>query len=170
MVAELIQEHLTYRQRIDALRITKQEQTLEKQQVLGSMDHDDWAQILPPSDRRVTVETKSSSGMPITDCVLEGFEVKSNHPSGGFFGPRACGENFRALLESHPTYVDPVSSLAGGYMVNFATYRQPHWNPDLDPAALTPHLAEERERYKLLPGIGAMQHFCQDLRTCLEIT
>ncbi len=168
-MTESVPEEFTYQQRMDALRLTKQRQTAEKQQVLGSMDHDDWAQILPPSDRRMIVETKSSSGMPITDCSLRGFEVKSNHPSGGFFGPSACGENFRALLESHPTYIDPVSSLAGGYMVNFASCRQPHWNPDLDPLKLQPHLVEAHEKYKLLHGIGAMQHFSQDLGIGLDL-
>ena len=168
-MAESVLEQLSYQKRIHSLRLTKQQQTQEKQRVLGSMDHDDWAQILPPKDRRKIVETKSSSGMPITDCTLLGFDVKSSHPSGGFFGPEACGENFRALLESHPTYIDSISSLAGGYMVNFATYRQPHWNPDLDPSELLPHLAEAHDKYGLLPGIGAMQHFSQDLSIGLEL-
>lgn len=166
---ESVPEQLAYQPRIDTLRLTKQRQTEEKQRVLGSMDHDDWAQILPPSDHRKIVETESPSGMPITDCTLLGFEVKSNHPSGGFFGPKACGENFRALLESHPIYIDPVSSLAGGYMVNFSSCRQPHWNPDLDPLRLQPHLVEASEKYKLLSGIGAMQHFSQDLGIGLEL-
>ena len=162
-------QKLTHQERIDALRKTKLEQTAEKQQVIGSMDHDDWALILPPEDRRKIVRTTSSSGMPITDCLLEGFEIKSNHPSGGFFGPKAVGENLRILLETHPTYVDPVSSLAGGFMANFISYRKPHWNPDLDVSKLKPHLAKAIEKYKLLPGIGAAQHFCQDLTIGLEL-
>ena len=160
---------LTYQQRIDELRTTKLAQTREKQELIGSMDHDDWALILPPAERRKIVRTMSSSGMPITDCLLEGFEVESNHASGGFFGPKAVGRNFRQLLQAHPTYIDPVSSLAGGYMVNFMSYRKPHWNPDLDPAKLAPHLVSLREKYKLLPGIGATQHFCQDLAIGLEL-
>src|SRR5512142_1295696 len=103
-------EHLTYQQRLDALRATKLQQTRDKQELIGAMDHDDWALILPPPDRRKFVKTMSSSGMPITDCLLDGFEVKSNHPSGGFFGPRAVGENYGNLLKSHPVYIDPVSS------------------------------------------------------------
>jgi formate C-acetyltransferase len=103
--------------------------------------------------------------MPITDCLLEGFEIESNHPSGGFFGPRACGENFGRLLRAHPVYLDPASSLAGGYMVNFMSYRKPGWNPDFD---LTPFRADI-EKYKLLPGIGAAQHFCQDLQIGLDL-
>src|SRR3990172_11722041 len=107
----------------------------------------------------------SASGMPITDCLLDGFEVESNHPSGGFFGPRACGENFGRVLRMHPVYIDRVSSLAGGYMVNFMSYRKPHWNPDF---ALDPFL-EDIEKYKLLPGIGAARHFCQDLQIGLDL-
>ena len=151
--------------RLDALRTTKLQHTLEKQQVVGAMDHDDHALILPPPDRRKLVQTMSSSGMPITDCLLDGFEPRPNHPGGGFFGPRACGENFGRLLRAHPVYIDPVSSLAGGYMVNFMSYRKIHWNPDF---ALD-EFREDIEKYKLLPGIGAAQHFCQDLQIGLDL-
>ena len=160
---------LTYQERIDQLRETKLAQTAEKQELIGSMDHDDWALILPPPDRRKIVKAMSTSGMPITDCLLEGYEPKSNHPSGGFFGPKAVGENFGALLEAHPVYIDPVSSLAGGYMVNFSSYRKPGWNPDLDVATMRPDLAEARQTYQLQPGIGASQHFCQDLKIGLDL-
>lgn len=160
---------LTYQERIDQLRETKLAQTREKQDIIGSMDHDDWALILPPPDRRKIVKAMSTSGMPITDCLLEGYEPKSNHPSGGFFGPKAVGENFGALLEAHPVYIDPVSSLAGGYMVNFSSYRKPGWNPDFNVAELRPDLAEAHKTYQLLPGIGATQHFCQDLQIGFDL-
>ena len=112
-------DSFAYQARIEALRATKQAQTREKQQLIGSMDHDDWALVLPPPDRREVVQTMSGSGMPITDVRLKGFEPRPNHPSGGFFGPRAVGESFRALMDAHPPYVDPNSSLAGAYMANF---------------------------------------------------
>ena len=155
----------TYQARLDALRETKLAHTREKQQVVGSMNHDDWALILPPPQARQVVKTISGSGMPITDVLIVGFEPKSNHPSGGFFGPKACGENFGALLRAHPAYVDPMSSLLGGYCVNFGSYRKVQWNPDLDYA----HLHAEQERYGLATGIGATQHFCQDLALGLEL-
>lgn len=154
-----------WQDRLEALRATKLAQTAEKQALIGAMDHDDWGLILPPPDRRKIVQTISSSGMPITDCLLEGYEIQPNHPSGGFFGPRAVGENYRRLLEQHPVYLDPLSSLAGGYMVNFMSYRKPHWNPDLS----TARFQAEIEQYRLLPGIGATQHFCQDLQIGLEL-
>jgi len=33
----------TYRARLDALRATKLKHTQEKQEIVGSMNHDDWA-------------------------------------------------------------------------------------------------------------------------------
>jgi pyruvate-formate lyase len=159
----------TSQERINRLRATKLAQTREKQEIIGSMDHDDWALILPPPDRRKIVQAMSTSGMPITDCLIEGYEPEANHPSGGFFGPGAVGKNFRALLEAHPVYIDPVSSLAGGYMVNFSSYRKPGWNPDISVAELRPDLTELRDTYQLQPGIGATQHFCQDLQIGLDL-
>lgn len=160
---------LTYQARLDALREEKLRQTEAKQDVIGAMNHDDWALILPPADRRKIVETMSTSGMPITDCLIEGYEPQSSHESGGFFGPKAVGANYRALLEAHPVYLDPMSSLAGGYMVNFNSYRKPGWNPDLAVGQLRPDLAEVHRTYKLHPGIGATQHFCQDLQIGLDL-
>ena len=40
----------------------------------------------------------SASGMPINECLLAGFEMRPNHPSGGFFGAKTVGENYGALL------------------------------------------------------------------------
>lgn len=156
----------TFDERLEALHAAKLAQTRDKQQVIGAMDYDDWAFILPPEDRRELVETISGSGVPIYDVRLKGVEMCVNHESGGFFGPEACGANFRALLEAHPPYVDPNSSLAGGYMANFFSYRKVSWIPGLDPS---PELQELRRRYQLAGGIGATQHFCQDMTIGLEL-
>jgi len=164
-VQEVAAERLTYRQRLDALRETKLRHTREKQQLIGALDFDDHALILPPPKLREVVQTISGSGMPITDVLLKGFQPHSNHPSGGFFGPKVCGENFGRLLALHPPYVDPTSGLLGGYCVNFGSYRKVQWNPDLDYS----HLAEEQSKYKLVTGIGATQHFCQDLEIGLAL-
>ena len=150
---------LTFNERIDLLRKTKMRHTEEKWQALGHMDMDDHGLVLPPAERRKVVTVTSGSGFSMTDALLTDFVPRSNHPSGGFFGARANGGNFRALLEMHPTCIDPVSSLAGGYMVNFMSYRTPAWNPDFDYS----HLAKEQDLYKLHHGIGAVQHFCQDM-------
>jgi pyruvate-formate lyase len=156
---------LTYDDRIEALREAKLAYTREKIEITGYKDHDDHALILPPPDRREFVKTMSSSGMPIVDCILKGYEVESNHPSGGFFGPKLCGENFKRLMDAHPVAINPHESLMGNYMANFMSYRRPHWNPDF----AIPELDDDIQRYKLLPGIGATQHFCQDLQIGLDL-
>ena len=156
---------LTYAERMEALRETKIRTNLEKQELTGSLNGDDLAVILPPEDRREVVETISGSGMPITDVKMTGVEIKSNHPDGSFYGPKACGENFGSLLRNHPVYVDPMSSLAGAYMTNFGSFRKGGWKPELDYS----HMKPEQEKYGILPGIGAPQHFCQDLTIGLEI-
>jgi formate C-acetyltransferase len=155
----------TYRERLDSLRETKLNQTLEKQAVLGSMDFDDWAYMLPPEERRKIVHSVSSSGLEMTDAILNDFIPESNHPSGGFFGAEISGKNFRGLLELHPVYIDPNSSLAGGYMQNFMSYRKPHWNPDYDFS----HLAADHKKYNIVNGIGAVQHMCPDLEIGLDL-
>ncbi len=149
----------SYDARIRAIRETKMAQTQEKQQVVGAMDHDDHALILPPAERRKLVETISGSGMPITDVLLDGIEIIPNHENGSFYGARATGANYRRLLENHPTYIDPMSALAGGYMVNFLSYRAVDWKPEFSYEDLKP----VRAKYQLEGAIGAKQHFCQDL-------
>jgi len=154
----------TYGKRIAALAATKLAQTQEKQKVVGAMDYDDWALILPPPDQREIVETISGSGIMIRDVRLKGFEPKTNYENGGWFGPGIVGENLRTFLEIHPTYVDPESSLAGGYRANFSSYRGIKWNPEYDYS----HLKPEQEKYGITPGIGGGQHFCQDLEIGLS--
>ena len=158
-------KQLTYSDRISALQATKLAQTREKIELTGYKDTDDLALILPPTDRREIVKTISSSGMPITDCIIQGYKITPNHPSGGFFGPKAVGESFRRLMDEHPIFIDPNSSLVGSYMANFMSYRAPHWNPDFDLTCFE----SEIQKYKLLPGIGATQHFCQDLQIGLDL-
>ena len=159
------QGELTYQQRLDILHAIKMEQTKQKQEMRGSMDHDDHGMVPLPPEAAEVVEAVSGSGEVIRDLILKGFEPKSNHPNGGFFGPKATGENFRRLLEAHPTYIKPANSMVGVYMVNFNSYRKPGWNPDFDYS----HLQEEQRKYGLNPGIGGLQHFCPDLKIGLDL-
>jgi hypothetical protein len=156
---------LGYSERLASLHATRLQQTAEKQHVIGAMDYDDWALVLPPPELRAIVKNMGASGIEITDCLLNNFTIESNHPSGGFFGPRAVGANFRRLLDAHPTYVDPMSSLAGAYMTNFLTYRKPHWNPDFS----FDFLVADQKKYRIIHGIGGTQHFCQDFGIGLSI-
>ncbi len=124
-----------------------------------------WALVLPPPDKRKIVEAISGSGVAITDCLIKDVNMVTNHPNGGFYGPKACGENFRRLLDAHPTYIDPQCSLAGAVMANFTSYRHQGWNPDLDYS----FLHAEQEKYQLAHGIGGAQHFCPDLSIGLKL-
>ncbi|HLE57400.1 MAG TPA: pyruvate formate lyase family protein, partial [Rhodothermia bacterium] len=156
---------LSYRDRIDRLRATKMAHTREKWEVVGAMDFDDHSLVLPPEGHRKIVRVIGGPGILITDVLFTDFVPASNHPSGGFFGARICGENFRRLLEIHPVYIDSVSSLAGAYVVNFLSYREPPWNPDFNFS----HQKDEQEKYGLQSGIGAVQHFCQDMTIGFEL-
>jgi formate C-acetyltransferase len=160
-----VMEQLSYAARLAALRETKAAQTREKQRARGAMDFDDHGIILPPEELRRTVETMGGSGVSFTDIVLRNYQPAPNHASGGFFGPRAAGENFRKLLESHPVYVDPMSSLAGAYMANFLSYRTVNWNPDIDCS----ELLAEHAKYQTIPAIGGVQHMCQDMELGMRL-
>jgi formate C-acetyltransferase len=155
----------SYTERLQALRAAKKAQTLEKQAVRGTMDFDDYGIVLPPKGTYKVVHSMSGSGIEITDAVMTAFSPSSNHPCGEFFGPRACGENFRKLLEIHPIQLDPASSLAGGYMANFMSYRKLTWHPDLDCS----ELLSEHEKYHTIPVIGAVQHMCPDMAIGLRL-
>jgi len=165
MDMETVTRELTYAERIDLLRQTKMRHTEEKQRVLGPLDMDDLPVILPPEERRAVVRIVSGSGLSMSDAVFSDFRPKGRHPSGGIFGARECGRTFRALMGTHPPYVDPASSLAGAYMTHFISLRDPAWNPDFDYS----HLRREQELYRLHHGIGAVQHFCQDMTIGLSL-
>jgi pyruvate-formate lyase len=156
---------LTYPERLDALHATKLERARDKREATGPRDGDEQGMVILPSEAAEVVEATSGSGVLVKDFILKGFEPISNHPSGGFFGARAVGENFRRLLEAHPTHIDPVNSMAGVYMVNFNSYRKPGWKPDFDYS----HLRDAQEQYGLDHGIGGVQHFCPDLTIGLRL-
>ncbi len=133
-------DRMTYEKRLDILRETKARQTQEKIDKKGrTLDLDDRGYHVAPDDFD--------------------FRPVSNHESGGFFGPRACSENYRRLLECHPVYIDPLSSLAGSWVAMMQDYREPLWNPDFDYS----FLQEEHKKYGLIHGIGAVHHFIPDL-------
>ena len=150
---------LDYKRRLEALKEAKRRYTQEKQDILGFNDQDDHGRILPPLEFREIIEYMGPSGAPVRDAKLNNFKPVPNHPSGGFFGPKACGENFRRFLEAHPVYIDPMSSLAGGYMAYFMAYRNPAWKPELDYSSLQ----KEMDRYGVMVYIPGVQHFCQDM-------
>ena len=155
----------TYNARLNKLRETKQAQARRKIKILGPRDADEQGNVPLPLEDAIIVDAISGSGVPVKEMLLKGYTPKSNHPSGGFFGARIVGENFRRLLEVHPTYIDPMSSMAGVYMVSFNSYRNPDWNPDYSYS----HLKDDQERLGIDHGIGGLQHFCPDIKIGLDL-
>ncbi|MBN1876914.1 MAG: pyruvate-formate lyase [Anaerolineae bacterium] len=135
---------ISYQQRIEALTRTKLEHNRAKIARDGFHDIDDHGNIYWPE--------------PIP------FTPKSNHPSGGCYGARCIGENFRAWLDVHPVYIHPLSALAGAW-AGFL-HGVGGWKPEDRPT----HLAPLHERYHLHQnGIGAMNHLGPDMRIGLEL-
>ena len=134
----------TVQQRIEALTKTKIENTLAKTERDGFHDVDDHGMIYWPE--------------PID------YERTSNHPSGGCYGARCIGENFRKFLAAHPVYIHPMSSLAGAWAA--FVHGIGGWRPEDRPT----HLYELHKLYDLQKnGIGAMNHLGPDMRIGLEL-
>ncbi|MFC1715718.1 pyruvate formate lyase family protein [Candidatus Poribacteria bacterium] len=140
----LDQQQLTYQQRIDSLRETKVEHTELKLKKRGYFDIDDhgyipWSEPIP-------------------------FKAKPNHPSGGCYGPKCIGENFRDWLSVHPVYIHPMSALAGAWVSGLPGVGG--WRPE-DRAT---HLSPLHKKYNISStGIGAMNHLGPDMKIGLEL-
>ncbi|MCL5999255.1 MAG: hypothetical protein M1546_24795 [Chloroflexi bacterium] len=133
----------TYQQRIEALRNTKSEHTAQKLKQTGYFNVDDDGRIPWPK--------------PIP------FKAKPNHPSGGCYGARCIGENFRAWLDVHPVYIHPMSALAGAWITYLPDVGG--WRPEDKPT----HLYPLHKKYNLAPGIGAMNHLGPDMKIGLDL-
>ena len=145
VIATETTQDLSYRARIEAIRKTKSAHTDEKIRIRGFMNIDDHGWIPWPD--------------PIP------FEPKSNHPSGGCYGPKCIGENFREWLKVHPVYIHPMSSLAGAWMQG-GPPGVGGWRPE-DRAT---HLEEVQKKYHfIMPGIGGMNHIGPDMRIGLDL-
>jgi pyruvate-formate lyase len=143
MIATPIEEVCTYQQRIAALRTTKKEFNDIKIKEHGYQDTDDRGWIPWPE--------------PIP------FQKKSNHPSGGVYGPKALGENFRAYLDAQPIYIHPLSAMAGAYM---GILPVGGWKPEDKPVHLLPLLAKYND---VSVGFEAMNHLNPDVKIGLDL-
>jgi formate C-acetyltransferase len=130
--------------RLEALRRTKLRHTAVKRQQ-GPRDVDDWGQV------------------PLEGRALA-FTPRTDRSDGRVAGPLGCARNFRAFLNACPTYVDADSSLLGGYYVTFDPYVA-GW----DAQGLWGHLAAEQDKYGIVHGIGATQHFLPDVEVGLGL-
>ncbi len=141
-------KELTYQERLNSIRELKAIHTLQKQAIDGTdgyWDMDDKGIIPPPGDWI--------------------FEPETNTPDGRFVGNYLCGKNYRKLLDTHPVYINPMSSLAGGWMHSFFDIKKPLWDDKFDYS----HLHELQKKYDLVPGIGGLQHFNVDIKMGLNL-
>jgi hypothetical protein len=137
MTTTVAAETWTCDARLAALRRTKVEHTVAKR-ARGYFDGDDHGWIMPPDGYEFT-------------------PVVRNHPNGSWYGSAACGANFRAFLEGHPLYLDPMSSIAGAFRGYCS--RPVHWKPEISYA----HLQPDIDRYGIIATLGGGQHFAPDL-------
>lgn len=136
----------TYSQRLEALLSAKRIQTEKKIAKFGrTIDVDDRGNLVVPDDFV--------------------FSPVPNHSSGGFFGPYACGMNYKKLLHEHPVTVDENTGLLGSWMVMLIDYKKPLWNPDIR----FTHLHKEQKMYDIVHGIGGVQHFLADYSLGLQL-
>ncbi|MBN2853201.1 MAG: formate acetyltransferase [Clostridia bacterium] len=139
---------LSYQDRLDRIREIKMIQTKEKQRIYGTdgyWDMDDKGLIAPPESFTFTPE--------------------SDQDDGEYYGAKMTGLNYRKLLESHPVYINPMSSLAGGWMYSFYDIKKPKWDSRIDYS----FLHELQEKYDLVHGIGGIQHFNVDIQMGLTL-
>ena len=134
---------IPYEQRIEALRTTKKEHNDLKLKQFGYHDVDDHGMI-PWIGPRV-------------------WEPKPNHPSGGVYGPKAIGENFRAWLDVHPVYIHHLSAVAGAWA---GMIRVGGWKPEDEPTELYPL---HKEYNDIFVGIEAMNHLGPDMKIGLDL-
>lgn len=135
----------TYDERIALLRERKVEQTKEKA-LHGGADEDDYG---------VIVQDEFD------------YKLKPNHPNGSIYGYKAWTENYCAILDSHPVYVDPLDAFtAKGFL--FMERLRPvdkKWNPDYP----FDDLKVIFDRYQVISGIDNCHHFTPDLNIGLSI-
>jgi formate C-acetyltransferase len=143
----MVATRLTYQQRLDMLREKKLEQTRRKIELYGYMNEDDYGTVPPPEDFN--------------------FDIIPNHPNGSFYGASGWAQNFKALMEVHPAYVDPLDAIAGRLIFFLSRPRMQvaMWHPDYDYS----HLKAEQELYGIGHGIGGDTHFTPDYQIGLKL-
>ena len=140
---------MTYEERIERLRRTKEAQTSQKlRDNKDYMNEDDYGSVPAPKD--VTIEIEYNDPVHRT-----------------FYGAKAWAGNFRRLLEKHPIYIDPDDALAGRWMYILQRLRPfesavSKNNMEMAPIFDYDFLKPTQEKYGIIPGIGKMHHFAPD--------
>ncbi|MBE3100909.1 MAG: pyruvate formate lyase family protein, partial [Firmicutes bacterium] len=136
---------MVFEERLKILREKKIRDTFAKVEQNGAMDADDYGSL------------------PLPDGFE--FSIEPNHDDGGFYGLDGWSNNFKRLMEIHPTYVDPLEILCGRWRAQLSSYNN-KWPKDKFPFD---HLEKGHELYGIVSGIGADTHFAPDFRIGLSL-
>lgn len=130
----------SYDERIALLRARKVEQTAEKA-AAGGADEDDYGLI---------------------EQDVFSYKLKPSHPNGSIYGYKAWSENYCAILEKHPIYVDALDAFSakGFFFLERLRPLGTKWNPDY----AYPELQAIFDRYQVISGIDNCHHFTPDLQ------
>lgn len=131
---------ITYQDRINELKKTKIEHTLAKRSQQGYMDADDYGTVPFPEDYS--------------------FKAIPNSPDGGFYGYKGLADNFCALLDHHPVYVDKMEMLCCRWRDMLVNYRRDkRWDELRFPYD---DLKPYQEKYNITSGIDNDAHLACD--------
>ena len=134
----------TYDERIALLRARKIAQTEEKARA-GGADEDDY-------------------GLIEQDWH---YQLRPNHENGSIYGYQAWKDNYCAILQEHPIYVDGLDAFSakGFLFLERLRPKDKKWNPDY----AYPDLQAIFDRYQVISGIDNCHHFTPDLNIGLSI-
>lgn len=134
---------MDYRARMAILRERKLEDTQDKLHELGPVNSDDHGTIAPPKDFAEKLKRT----------------IYSNHPNGSWYGYDGYSENFYRLMDAYPAFIDPCDAFPCREMVYLGSFRPAR---GFLPEASYEHLKPLQEKYDIVHGIGAQQHFGGD--------
>ena len=129
------EKHYPYDERLRLLRELKVEQTAEKARA-GGADEDDY-------------------GLIEQDAFH--YQLKPSHPNGSIYGYKAWRENYIAVLDQHPLYVNPLDAFVGKGFLFLERLRpkDKKWNPDYP----YDELQKLFDLYGVISGIDNCHHF-----------
>ena len=135
----------TYDERIRLLRALKVEQTQEKA-AAGGANEDDYGLIVQDEFR---------------------YKLRPSHPNGSIYGYKPWRENYIAILDTHPLYVNPLDAFVGKGFLFLERLRpkDKKWNPDYPFDALQKIFTQ----YGIISGIDNCHHFTPAIEIGFEL-
>ena len=135
----------TYDERIRLLRALKVEQTQEKA-AAGGANEDDYGLIVQDEFQ---------------------YKLRPSHPNGSIYGYKPWRENYIAILDTHPLYVNPLDAFVGKGFLFLERLRpkDKKWNPDYPFDALQKIFTQ----YGIISGIDNCHHFTPAIEIGFEL-